>query len=189
MIRTLLGPPDRLKPNPVYRSAAPARLYETDRVIAAEGLGSFAVLRDKAERRSRAALRAADRRRAETLARVDGVSLSVPVVEWDVLARRAVAHRNRRDEERAGDRVDLLPTPARVADVDEPTLQRWMVNYLRHVLTVYDAESDELFGRVGRIQGTRRLRQRVYAAIALAYPELAGECRRQLQEREGEDFS
>ena len=35
-IRRFLGEPDRRVPNPVYRSAAPARLYSMTRVTAAE---------------------------------------------------------------------------------------------------------------------------------------------------------
>ncbi|WP_420847021.1 response regulator [Nonomuraea basaltis] len=51
-------------------------------------------------------------------------------------------------------------------------------------LTAYDAELEELFGRVGRADGSRLLRRRIYAAIARAYPMLAEECQRQLRERQ-----
>ncbi|GAA1023932.1 hypothetical protein Aple_091210 [Acrocarpospora pleiomorpha] len=186
MIRVILGSPDRLAPNPVFRTMAPMRLYEVERVILAEESEQFAVLRDKAERRSRAALAVAERRRGETVARVEGVSIVVPVVDWHALVREAVAHRNRRDEERAWQRLDHVATPARVADVDELTLQRWVVNYLRHELTGYEVEVEALFGRVGRAEGMRLLRRRIYAAIASAYPTLTEECHRQLESREGE---
>ncbi|MFG1704771.1 hypothetical protein ACFLIM_16415 [Nonomuraea sp. M3C6] len=190
MIRKMLDPPDLLRPNPVFRSASPMRLYETERVMLAERSESFAVLRAGATRQSEAAKAAAERRRGETLAGVEEVRIAIPVLEWDVLARRAVDHRNRRDAERAWDRVDHIPKPARLKEVDGPTLRRWMVNYLRHNLTAYDAELGQLFGKVGRAEGSRLLQRRIYAAIAEAYSVLAEECRRQLHERQqqtGED--
>ncbi|WP_433509512.1 hypothetical protein ACQP2T_36885 [Nonomuraea sp. CA-143628] len=110
--------------------------------------------------------------------------IAIPTLDWDVLARSAVNHRNRRDAERIWDRFDHTPDPARLDELDGPTLHRWAVNYLRHNLTTYDAELDELFGRIGRAEGTRLLQRRIYAAIAEAYPILAEECRRQLHARQ-----
>ncbi|GIH68928.1 hypothetical protein [Sphaerimonospora thailandensis] len=188
MIRVLLGPPDRLAPNPVFRSASPMRLYEVDRVVLAENSEAFAVLRGEAERRSRSALAAVERRRGETLEHVNRMRITVPVLDWNELARKAVAHRNRIDAERARYRLDHIPASARVEEVDEPTLQRWVVNYLRHALTGYDDELEGLFGKVGRAEGERLLRGRIYAAIARAYPKLADECRRQLRLRQDGDL-
>ncbi|GGP87813.1 hypothetical protein [Streptosporangium pseudovulgare] len=184
MIRALLDPPDQLAPNPVFRSAAPMRLYEAKRVLLAEETEAFTALRARAERRSRTALLAAERRRGETLAGLAAVPVTVPVVAWNALARKAVDHRNHRDTERARHRPDHVPDPARVTDVDESTLRRWVVNYLRHELTVYDGTLGELFGKVGRAEATRLLRRRIYEAIARTYPQLADECGRQLRLRE-----
>lgn len=184
MVRKMLDPPDLVRPNPVFRSAAPTKLYEGERVKAAEQSEPFAALRARASRRSEAAKAAAERRRGETLAGVERLRIVIPALEWDVLARRAVAHRNRRDVERAWDRFDHVPTPARLEDVDGSTLRRWVVNYLRHCLTSYDAALEELFGKVGRASGTSLLQRRIYAAIAEAYPVLAEECQRQLHERQ-----
>ncbi|MEV6030200.1 hypothetical protein AB0L65_03570 [Nonomuraea sp. NPDC052116] len=184
MVRKMLDPPDLTRPNPVFRSASPMKLYEGERVKAAEQSESFAVLRARAARRSEAAKAAAERRRGETLVGVELLRIVIPALEWDALTRRAVAHRNRRDAERARDRFDHIPTPARLETVDGPTLGRWVVNYLRHSLTSYDAELEELFGKVGRAAGTSLLQRRIYAAIAEAYPVLAEECQRQLHERQ-----
>ncbi|WP_127935910.1 hypothetical protein [Nonomuraea polychroma] len=158
---------------------------------AAEQSESFAVLRAKAARRSEASGVAADRRRGETVAGIERLRMAIPALEWDVLACRAVAHRNRRDAERAWDRLDRVPDLARLVDVDvdvdvdDPTLRRWAVNYLRHGLTSYDAELEELFGKVGVAEGVGLLQRRIYAAIAETYPMLAKECERQLRERQG----
>ncbi|MFE3453288.1 hypothetical protein ACFXJ8_30620 [Nonomuraea sp. NPDC059194] len=183
MIRTLLGPPDALRPNPVFRSAAPMRLYDGERVRQAESSDRFTALRTSADRRSRSALNASARRRAQTMAQIEDVPMTVPLLAWETLAAKAVSHRNRRDGERALERTDHLPTPATVSQVDEVTLQRWMVNYLRHELTRYDEATDQLFGKVGRSAAADRLRARVYAAIARTYPALTPECERQRTQR------
>ncbi|MEV1246717.1 hypothetical protein ACIBO2_27505 [Nonomuraea sp. NPDC050022] len=57
MIRKLLDPPDLLRPNPLFRSASPMRLYETGRVVSAEQSESFAALRVRAAQQSEAAKR------------------------------------------------------------------------------------------------------------------------------------
>ncbi|MEU9981057.1 hypothetical protein [Streptomyces sp. NPDC050856] len=59
-------------------------------------------------------------------------------------------------------------------------LVRWQVDYLRYALKRYDALLDGLFGTSGRAEAERLLRERVYGAIAQAYPRLAAECRRRI---------
>lgn len=183
MVDRLLGEPDRLVRNPHYLSSAPARLYALARVEVAEGTPEFVTLRAIATRRSAAAREAADRRRQTVLARIAAVRIPVPQLSRRALAELAVEHRNHRDEERSWDRFDHVPNPATVAEADPAALVRWQVNYLRHVLTDYDRLLDGLFRATGRIEAERLLRERVYQAIAAAYPALADECRRQLAQR------
>ncbi|RST09106.1 hypothetical protein EF905_30100, partial [Streptomyces sp. WAC05374] len=57
-------------------------------------------------------------------------------------------------------------------------LVRWQVDYLCHALSRYDTLLDGLFGATGRAEAERLLRERVYGAIARAYPRLAAECAR-----------
>ncbi|MFF8289988.1 hypothetical protein ACF068_12260 [Streptomyces sp. NPDC016309] len=57
-------------------------------------------------------------------------------------------------------------------------LVRWQVDYLRYTLRRYDALLDGLYGATGRAEAERLLRERVYGAIARAYPRLADECAR-----------
>ncbi|CAM5552814.1 hypothetical protein STANM309S_03907 [Streptomyces tanashiensis] len=57
---------------------------------------------------------------------------------------------------------------------------RWQVSYLRHALSRYEALLDGLYGESGRGEAERLLRQRLYEAIAAAYPALARECRRRI---------
>jgi hypothetical protein len=53
-----------------------------------------------------------------------------------------------------------------------------MVDYIRQVLTDYEAALHAQFGRVGVEDAVDAIRKKVYAAIAEAYPDLAKECSR-----------
>lgn len=184
MVRQLLGEPDLLRTNPHFRSAPQIRLYRIERIEAAERGEEFRAAAAAAARRSTAAKAAAQRRRREVLARIAAEPVEVPRLASDRLAALAVEHRNRRDEERAFDRLDHVPDPATVGSAEPCALDRWKVNYLRHRLTRYDELLDGLYGSTGRAAAEDLLRRRVYAAISEAYPDLAQECERQLRERQ-----
>ncbi|SEK95414.1 hypothetical protein [Streptacidiphilus jiangxiensis] len=187
MVAKLLGPPDLTVRNPHFRGAAPSRLYAVARVEAAEATDAFAALATAASRRAGCSRLASERRRRQILAEVEGVRIQVPRLTPECLTRRAVAHRNQRDAQRACRREDHHAAPAR-ADAAEPgALRRWQVNYLRHALTEYDAVLDGLHGAAGRVEAEQALRRRVYEAIGATYPHLAAECRRQLKERQRPD--
>lgn len=178
-IRRFLGEPDRTVPNPVVRSAAPVRLFSTERVEAAERTEQWQHWREKSVQRSARGRAVADAKRAALLAEIAALDIRVPVMPVEALARLAVAHRNRVAREQHGYDAD----PATVEEADTATLRRWMVNFLRHETTVYDATLDRLYARVGRAEATIAIRDTVYAVIAEAYPELAEEARRQVARR------
>ncbi|AEV85252.1 hypothetical protein ACWT_4232 [Actinoplanes sp. SE50] len=157
-IRRFLGAPDRTSPRPGFCR---------ERVVAAEQSEPWRRWRAGAVRRSARGRAVVDARRAALLAQVAALDIRVPVLASAALAELAVAHRHR------GYRVD---------EVDRTTLRRWMVDYLRQQATLYDAALDAVFATVGRAEATVAIRNTVYAVIAAAYPELAGEARRQVAE-------
>jgi hypothetical protein len=59
------------------------------------------------------------------------------------------------------------------------------VNYIRHRLTTYDRDLELAAGRPGAERARDAIREKVYDAIAEAYPDLADECYRQLSRRRG----
>jgi hypothetical protein len=61
MIREYLGEPDATRPNPRYRSAAPMKLYLTERAEAAEASPEWAERKACGARRRAAGVAAADR--------------------------------------------------------------------------------------------------------------------------------
>ncbi|HZE41082.1 MAG TPA: hypothetical protein VE172_19970 [Stackebrandtia sp.] len=179
MIARWLDPADVLRPNPMYSSAHPMRLYRVDRAEEVESRPEFAERSALARERGRRRREITARRRAAAAERLRTVRIDVPAMPMERLATRAVEHWNRRQR----DRCYLVPGAetrvARVGCVDAATLCRWEVNYLRHMLTQYDRLLSRVTGQIGREEARRLVRGRVYDAIAESYPWLGAECRRQ----------
>ncbi|MFD3837161.1 hypothetical protein ACFWWC_12980 [Streptomyces sp. NPDC058642] len=192
MVRQLLGEPDLLRANPYFRAAPQTRLYRVERVEAVEASEEFRAVAAASARRSVAAKAAARRRRREVLARIAAEPVDVPRLPPDRLSAAAVAHRRRRDEERAQGRPahgprGHAPGPTTIESAAPEAPARWKVDYLRHQLPRHDellnGLLDGLRGRAARAAAEELLLRRVYAAISEAYPDLAQECERQLCER------
>jgi DNA-binding transcriptional MerR regulator len=172
--------------NPRYRSGPKMRLYlRSDVERLAETITDEE--RKKRERRSEAAMKAAETRReqkreklkkanSDLLEWASSMQFAIPEIEKNVLIRRAVAHHNERLRNQGLSAIEY-----------ETGLESIIVNYIRHELTNYD---DKLRGR-GWHGGTRRgeieayaiIRERCLQQIADAYPWLANEC--EIQAREG----
>ena len=168
MIRDFLGRPDRTEFVPRFRNAAPTLLFALARIQAAERAPTFARRRELAARRSAVAKDAAHRRRIEMLRLMAADEIPIPRLAPDVLADRAIRHREPRNS------IDA-------AKADSNTLNRWKVNYLRHELIRFDSMLEGMFGQIGRAAAERLLRRRALEAIGKTYPDLLDECQRQLR--------
>lgn len=179
LIKKHLGDPDKLKRNPVYRSKAPMRLYDVQRVEETERLIDWQALEAKREKRKQAAQKAVETKREQLdryLARVD---IKVPKLRPDKLIERACSHYN--DRSRDGDHRAF-----RNSDVG--FLARIAVNYLRHQLTEYEAHLSAIGGKVGAQDAYFAIKRKVLAAIADQYPWLEGECLNQVERLEEQEF-
>lgn len=182
MVRDLLGEPDSRVPNPRYRSAAPMRLWALDRVTVAESGEEFAARLKAGKARSAASVAAADKRRKQLLDRVSAMTVRVPQLGEEELASKAIKHRNREREFRED---FWWVNPDDPSSVEDKTLERWKVNYLRHALTNYERQLTAVAGKVGVRDAKSLIRRKVYDAISERYPSLAAECNKQYNEREG----
>jgi hypothetical protein len=63
---------------------------------------------------------------------------------------------------------------------DARFLERILVNYIRHQLTIYESELEEIYGKVGNDDGYKLLNNKIYDKISEVYPSLKNECNRQL---------
>jgi hypothetical protein len=94
LICDLLGDADQTRPNPLYLSAAPVRLWSLQRVTEAEASPAIADRKARGRRRSAASAAAADRKRDELLSRISDVPVNVPRLERAQLVRLACEHYN-----------------------------------------------------------------------------------------------
>ena len=175
MIKRLLGEPNKFKTNPIYRSAAPMKLYDAKRVEGIEQSIEFAVAKDKAALRSQAGRSIAEDKRKTLLAAIEKMQITVTVLESSVLLRRAInsynnAPRRVRDDNWASE------------NSDQSFLERIQVNFIRHELTSYDYHLWEVAGQIGVNEARIAIAEKVFDAIADAYPQFAAECH-QLDQR------
>ena len=174
MIDKLLPEPI-LKQNPRYKSAAPMKLWKEADVLAAMDTAAFQAAAAKAAQRKQAAAKAVNtkRRNAEVLADDLIASIHVQRIDMQSLQELTIAAKQKWYDFNGKDEI---------VDPSRETVERWMVNYIRHNLCEYDdslymlfrpgslADKDELYPKVKR---------ETLAKIAQVYPELAEECKAQ----------
>lgn len=176
MIDKLLPEPT-LRDNPRYRCAAPMKLWKEADVLAAMDTDAFLEAAAKAERRKAAASKGIDtkRKNAEVLAEELIAAIRVQRIELLELERLTLDAQQRWYDFRGRGEIELP---------DRETVNRWMVNYIRHDLCEYDDSLYSLF-RPGKMADKDKLYPKVkretLAKIAQVYPELAEECKKQAE--------
>lgn len=66
-----------------------------------------------------------------------------------------------------------------LSNVKEETMQRWIVNYIRHQLTLYDGVLRGFKGNAGTDEASSRFKNALLDQIAKYYPAYKDECERQ----------
>lgn len=174
MIDKLLPAPT-LKQNPRYKSAAPMKLWKEADILAAMETAAFQAAAAKAAQRKQAAAKAVETKRKNAVALADDLIASIHVqrVELPELERLALASQQRWYDFRGRGEIEF---PSR------ETVDRWMVNYIRHKLCEYDDSLYMLF-RPGKMADKAELypkiKRETLTKIAQVYPELAEECKAQ----------
>lgn len=174
MIEKLLPAPT-LKQNPRYKSAAPMKLWKEADVLAVMETAAFQKATAKAAQRKQAAAKAVNtkRRNAEVLADDLIASIHVQRIDMQSLQKLTIAAKQKWYDINGKDEI---------VDPSKETVERWMVNYIRHNLCEYDDSLYTLF-RPGKMADKDKLYPKVkretLAKIAQVYPELADECEAQ----------
>jgi hypothetical protein len=182
MVKRLMPTPDGFHPNRRYPSRAPMRLWATERVEAIEKTEEFVAEQERAKVRSASSAKAIKTKRERMRQDIAQSLITVARLEADEVRRRAINHYNVRQIDRGIKRGDWDWREA-TEESDPAFLERITVNYIRHQLTRYEGYLDEVWGKVGVDEAKRLISQRVFAAIAEAYPHLAEECDRQFNHR------
>lgn len=173
-----LGKPDRLYTNPYCRRSK-AALYSLHRVEAAERSRAFNENAVKLRARKAAAAKAAQTKLDQLLKQVAAMEVQVKVLPLARVEQEAIASYNgfvgrQFDGEQAS------------KNSDRAFLERITVNYIRHELTEYDHQLWVVAGKSGAVTARMQIAQRIFGAIADAYPGFEEECRRQLKRRGAE---
>lgn len=172
MISTLLPEPV-LKRNPHYASAPPMRLWKESDVRAVMETEAFRQTLDKSLRRKKSSEKAVATKRKNAEAILDELieTLVVVRVELPELEKRTLV---------AKQGWYNLHDGGSIAAPDAETVDRWMVNFIRHRLCRYDSGLMGIWGKVGKQELYQRFKVETLKKISITYPELRAECLRQI---------
>ena len=180
-----LLPEPLMVPNPNGSKFAPMKLWKETDVENAMKNELFLAKQTKREARKAAAQKAVQTKTDKLLAEVEEqlANVKVAVIDLKELEKKTIeAQQDWYDYQKGkhwyrGD-YDYFES---VDGADDETLERWMVNYIRHELTSYDYRLDELYNRIGKGQAYMKLYSGIMGKIADAYPKFSDECKRQIE--------
>ena len=175
MIELLLPEPEE-KRNFRY-PGSPMKIWKLSDVLDVMSTERYAVMRADSEKKSLAARKGVAAKRSRTRERFDKLisEIDVEVVPLSQLRKEAICfklYENARRNRYCDD----------PAEAPEGTMQRWMVNQVRHCHTDYDAALFAGKGEVGIGDERFRYKLAVLGKIAEAYPQLAAECKSQSEQ-------
>lgn len=176
---TALLPEPKLVANPHYRKAAPMKLYREQDVLEVMEGEEYKQALEKAAKRKMSAKKATETK-TEILAenmRAFANSITVIIIDDAELINQTISAKN--------DWYDFhgkYDEKIYKSNVDPYTLQRWIVNYIRHNLIRYDAGLHTMKGKIGKNEVYASYKKAIMEKIAVAYPKYAEECKRQVQE-------
>lgn len=211
MIDKLLPEPT-LKPNPHYRRAAPMKLWEKSLVVKTMETDEFRKMLEKAQSRKAAANAAVETKKQNLIDNFISKANDADIIIIPDDELIAVVTQTKEEEIRArlqrqyyklrelvwyGYRHDLedelVMAEQELDDYSfsmpgEDTLNRWIVNYIRHNLINYDSTLQRTKGKTGKQESYPIYKCRILQRISEAYPKYADECARQAKELE-DDYS
>ena len=178
--KSLIGkylPNPTLKPNPRYKKAAPMKLWNRQDVLDAMDSEVFKAAMEKASKRKAAAEKACATKAKKTVEEMTAVGngLKIKIIQDDDLRQRTLRAKQNWAIEHGN--FESIPY---ASDITSETMERWIVNYIRHNLVKYDTALERLYGKCGRYEAYPEFKRIVLEKIAAAYPTYAEECKRQI---------
>lgn len=168
-------PDPTLKPNPRYKKAAPMKLWNRQDVLDAMDSEVFKAAMEKASKRKAAAEKACATKAKKTVEEMTAVGngLKIKIIPDENLRHRTL--QAKQNWEREHGNFAYIPF-----DITPETMERWIVNYIRHNLVKYDTALERLYGKCGRYEAYPEFKRIVLEKIAAAYPKYTEECKRQI---------
>ena len=175
-----------LRTNPMYKSAAPMKTWPKCDVLSIMEREDFKVIFSKAQERKKAASIAASKgaetKRQNLLKDTEAFvnSITIEVIDDERLIKRA---KQNAYVEYCFRHEDIDVSFKYYAQAEEYTVNRWVVNYIRHQLTTYDKRLFMFRGKAGKEEAAALLRDLILKRIAEVYPKYKDECFRQIKSR------
>jgi len=174
LIKKYMPVPDEIRNNPYYGQASTMKLYKISRVEAIEKNEQFLIDFQKTILRRKSSLKMVETKKDNLFIQISELPISVEIIPRNELITLVIDAYNDRNYYK-----DYLT----LRDLDQSTLERLTVNYIRHELTSYDQCLGLIFSKVGKKEGYRLLIERIYNCISESYPELTRECTLQFRRK------
>ena len=174
LIKKYMPVPDEIRNNPHYGRASEMKLYKISRVESIEKNEQFLIDFQKTILRRKSSLKMVETKKDNLLIEIFELPISVEFIPRNELVPLVIDDYNDRNYYKD----DLT-----LRDLDQSTLERLTVNYIRHQLTSYDQCLGLIFSKVGKKEGYRLLKERIYNCISESYPELTRECTLQFRRK------
>lgn len=181
-IELFLISPDKISPNPYYKSAHPMKLYLIKRVEKIEKSKQFKEFQNDNAKRINASKKAVDTKRERILVEVNKWVITLSKMDYQEVVMNAIESYNHFKQHIAIEREHYDFELATKNSGDE-FIERITVNYLRHILSNYDVKLEQIFGKVGKSEAYTLLNDKIYSKISDTYPQLERECMRQLKRK------
>ena len=169
-----LLPEPTLKQNSRYKKAAPMKLWHEDDVKKAMETQAYKDYQAVRAKRQAAAEKAINTKTEKLMDEVKTAIEKITVKRIDIkkLKNKTISAKQAWYAINGYERAAY--------NADEETVNRWMVNYIRHNYTEYENDLESLFNRVGKTQAYVLLKNAILDKIAAVYPELEQECKSQM---------
>ena len=174
LIKKYMPVPDEIRNNPHYGRASEMKLYKISRVESIEKNEHFLIDFQKTILRRKSSAKMVETKKDNLLIEIFELPISVEFIPRNELVPLVIDDYNDRNYYK-----DYLT----LRDLDQSTLERLTVNYIRHQLTSYDQCLGLIFSKVGKKEGYRLLIERIYNCISESYPELTRECTLQFRRK------
>lgn len=177
-------PAPTLVQNPYYRNAAPMRLWKEEEVKKVMLTPEFQDAMEKTKKRKKSAAKAVNTKKAVLeKEKMDFLnSIQIKVLPDSLLQEKALESKQTWYEMNQLERYGYID-PSDIPNVytaDKNTVNRWVVNYIRHNLVQYDNFLERIYGKVGVHDTYIDTKIFILEKIADAYPKYSKECERQI---------
>ena len=174
LIKKYMPVPDEIRNNPHYGRASEMKLYKISRVESIEKNEQFLIDFQKTILRRKSSLKMVETKKDNLLIQISELPISVEIIPRYELIPLVIDAYNDRNYYK-----DYLT----LRDLDQSTLERLTVNYIRHNLTEYEDHLYTIGDQVGKKEGARLLKEITNNCIGESYPDLTRECALQLRRK------